>query len=116
MQSREEYDENIKKIKSILKGEISEIEDDLKKEMISYAENLEFEKAQKVKEKLEILASNGETTILDSIDTINEYGEKVFEYTVGTTAEEEQEIIMPNTILSVLFGLFQKLLELLGIA
>lgn len=40
LQSREEYDENIKKIKSILKGEISEIEDELKKEMIDYAENL----------------------------------------------------------------------------
>ena len=32
LQSREEYDENIEKIKSILKGEIGEIEDELKKE------------------------------------------------------------------------------------
>lgn len=42
--------------------------------------------------------------------------EKTFEYTVGTTAEEEQEIIMPNTILSLIFGLFQELLKLLGLA
>lgn len=70
LQSREEYDENIKKIKSILKGEISEIEDDLKKEMISYAENLEFEKAQKVKEKLEILAQyKSKSTIVNPLLT-----------------------------------------------
>lgn len=70
LQSREEYDENIKKIKSILKGEISEIEDNLKKEMISYAENLEFEKAQKVKEKLEILAQyKSKSTIVNPLLT-----------------------------------------------
>lgn len=44
-----------------------------------------------------------------------EADEKTFEYTVGTTAEEEQEIVMPNTILTLIFGLFSKLLELLGI-
>lgn len=68
LQSREEYDENIKKIKSILKGEISEIEDELKKEMIDYAENLQFEKAQKVKEKLEILAQyKSKSTIVNPL-------------------------------------------------
>ncbi len=41
--------------------------------------------------------------------------EKVFEYTVGTNEYEEQEIIMPNTILSIIFGLFSKLLSLLGL-
>lgn len=44
-----------------------------------------------------------------------ETDEKSFDYTVGATAEEEQEIIMPNTILSVIFGLFAELLKLLGI-
>ena len=44
-----------------------------------------------------------------------EVDEKVFEYTVGTTAEEEQEIVRPNTILSIIFGLFAKLFELLGL-
>ncbi len=70
LQSREEYDENIKKIKSILKGEISEIEDELKKEMIGYAENLQFEKAQKVKEKLQILAQyKSKSTIVNPLLT-----------------------------------------------
>lgn len=40
---------------------------------------------------------------------------KMFDYTVGATAEEEQEIIRPNTILSIIMGLFQELLKLLGI-
>ncbi len=40
---------------------------------------------------------------------------KTFDYTVGTTAEEEQEIVRPNTILSIIFGLFQELLKLLGL-
>ena len=41
--------------------------------------------------------------------------EKTFEYTVGTTAEEEQEIVRPNTILTLIFGLFAELLKLLGL-
>jgi len=41
--------------------------------------------------------------------------EKTFEYSVGTTAEEEQEIIRPNTILTLIFGLFAELLKLLGL-
>ena len=40
---------------------------------------------------------------------------KTFDYSVGTTAEEEQEIVRPNTILNIIFGLFAKLLALLGI-
>lgn len=70
LQSREEYDENIKKIKSILKGEIGEIEDELKKEMFEHAENLNFEKAQKIKEKLEILAQyKSKSTIVNPLLT-----------------------------------------------
>ncbi len=44
-----------------------------------------------------------------------ETDEKSFDYTVGATAEEEQEIIVPNTILSVLFGLLSELMKLLGL-
>ena len=70
LQSREEYNENIKKIKSILKGEIGEIEDELKKEMLEHAENLNFEKAQKIKEKLEILAQyKSKSTIVNPLLT-----------------------------------------------
>lgn len=48
------------------------------------------------REKLEILASNGETTILDSIDTIDETGEKVFEYT------STGECLIPNRVLEII--------------
>ncbi len=41
--------------------------------------------------------------------------EKTFDYVVGTNEYEEQEIVRPNTILSIIFGLFAKLLELLGL-
>lgn len=41
--------------------------------------------------------------------------EKIFEYSVGANEREEQEIVRPNTILSIIFGLFQMLLELLGL-
>ena len=39
---------------------------------------------------------------------------KTFEYTVGTTAEEEQEIIRPNTITSLIFGLLTELYNLIA--
>lgn len=54
----------------------------------------------------------------EDTDTWTATGEndtKTFTYSVGPTAEEEQEIVMPNTILSIIFGLFAKILEMLGI-
>lgn len=54
-------------------------------------------------------AATGEWVATDVTDT------KTFEYSVGTTAEEEQEIVRPNTILNIIFGLFAELLKLLGI-
>ncbi len=41
--------------------------------------------------------------------------EKTFDYVVGANEHEEQEIVRPNTILSIIFGLFAKLLALLGL-
>lgn len=54
-------------------------------------------------------ATAGEWVATGETDT------KTFEYTVGTTAEEEKEIVMPNTILNIIFGLFAELLKLLGL-
>ena len=54
-QTKEEYDENIAQIREILKGNIHMIEEHLKSEMRAYAERLEFEQAQEVKEKLELI-------------------------------------------------------------
>ncbi len=41
--------------------------------------------------------------------------EKTFDYVVGTNEYEEQEVVRPNTILSIIFGLFAQLLALLGL-
>src|ERR671926_1225343 len=48
-QSEEDYDENIRQIKNILKGNLSEVIQHFKKEMKSLAEALEFEKAEGVR-------------------------------------------------------------------
>jgi excinuclease ABC subunit C len=55
--SKEEYRENIMKVIKIMKGNHSEVLRQLKKEMMDYADKWEFEKAQAIKEKIEILES-----------------------------------------------------------
>jgi excinuclease ABC subunit C len=56
-QTEEDYDLNIDHIKKILKGDIKEVIDYLKSNMIEYAGKQEFEKAQELKEKLELLGN-----------------------------------------------------------
>lgn len=46
------YNEKIVQIKHILRGQFGAVKNHLKKEMLAHAENLEFEKAQILKEKL----------------------------------------------------------------
>lgn len=55
LQSEEEYQENIKQIKEIIKGNLATVVTSLRKQMLEYASNLEFEKAQITKEKLDNL-------------------------------------------------------------
>ncbi len=54
-QTEEEYDRDIQNVRMILKGNIREVIKHLEGLMQEYAEGLAFEKAQVVKEKLEIL-------------------------------------------------------------
>lgn len=56
-QSTEEYDDSIKDIARILKGNIASLIHELKQKMMTYAEEMQFEKAQLVKERLEVLTS-----------------------------------------------------------
>jgi excinuclease ABC subunit C len=51
----EEYNENIKAIKEILKGNFKDSLSQFKLQMKQFAENMQFEDAQKIKEKLEVL-------------------------------------------------------------
>jgi len=55
-QTDKDYLENIRQIKDILKGNISTVIDHLRLVMIQYSEELRFEEAQGIKEKIEILA------------------------------------------------------------
>jgi excinuclease ABC subunit C len=55
-QPENEYIENIDQIRDILKGNISTVIDHLKEAMKRYSEELKFEEAQSIKDKIEILS------------------------------------------------------------
>lgn len=55
LQPGEEYSQNIAEIKNILKGNISVVTNHLEELMKKYSENFEFEKAQLIKEKIDLL-------------------------------------------------------------
>ncbi len=57
LQSKEEYDENIKQIRSIIMGHISPVKKLMEEKMMKYADELKFEEAQEIKEKIEVLNS-----------------------------------------------------------
>lgn len=74
LQSLEEYNKNIGEIKLLLKGELGELEKTLKEKMMLLAEELKFEEAQAIKDKLDALARyKAKSTIvnpsLTNIDT-----------------------------------------------
>lgn len=54
-QSQEEYDANIRQIREIIKGDIGFAIRDLKKQMHRFSEALEFEKAEEIKLKVDLL-------------------------------------------------------------
>ena len=56
-QTEKNYDENIKAIRNIVKGNFKSSLDKFKKMMQLFSENLEFEEAQKIKEKLDLLVN-----------------------------------------------------------
>lgn len=69
-QTEEEYKENIKEIKLILKGEMSVLEKYILDEMDKAAEEMRFEDAQKMKEKLYLLSQyKSKNTIVSPILT-----------------------------------------------
>ena len=67
LQAEQDYDESVSHIRSIVKGNIGEVIQKLKKLMKAYAQNMEFENAQAVKEKLDLLESfKGKSTIVSA--------------------------------------------------
>jgi len=60
------YQENIQKVIKIIKGNLNEVLRQLKAEMMHYAEIWEFENAQSIKEKIEILESyHGKSVVVN---------------------------------------------------
>lgn len=53
--SNQEYREIINDIKKILRGDFHQIKRDLKNQMMEFSDNLEFEKAQEIKDKIQLL-------------------------------------------------------------
>ena len=56
LQTLEDYEDSIQQIRNILKGNISIVQDHLKKMMKIYATEMRFEEAQMIKEKIYILS------------------------------------------------------------
>jgi excinuclease ABC subunit C len=75
-QSEEEYNNNIGHIRDILKGYLSSVNDYLFKEMNELSNNLKFEEAQIIKEKLDILGKyrSKSTIVSTSIKNIDVFG------------------------------------------
>lgn len=66
-ESEEDYNEKIRQVKNILKGQIKPVKDYLKDKIATSAENLEFEKAQLYKERLESLVDyQAKSTVVNS--------------------------------------------------
>ena len=66
-QSEDSYQIGINHISQILKGDIKSVASILKDRMISFSENMEFEKAQEVKEKLSLLENyQSKSTIVNT--------------------------------------------------
>ena len=67
LESEEEYNEKIAQIKNILRGQFFSVKMHLKKEMQSLSENLEFERAQQIKERLTAFEDyQGKSTVVSS--------------------------------------------------
>jgi len=76
LQTEKEYNENIQQIKDILKGNISTVMDHLKKLMVKYSEELSFEEAQAIKEKIEILSKfrSRSAVVSNTIENVDVFG------------------------------------------
>ncbi|MFY0629079.1 MAG: excinuclease ABC subunit UvrC [Flavobacteriaceae bacterium] len=72
-QTEEEYNETIKAIRNIIKGNFKQSLEKFQELMLSFAEKMEFEEAQKIKEKLDLLSNyQSKSTIVNpSINNVD---------------------------------------------
>ena len=100
--SQAEYDENIKAIRSIIKGNFKDSLQNFKNQMHLLAENLEFEAAQKIKEKLEVLENyQSKSTIVNpkisNVDVFSVITDEAYGY-VNFLQVSHGSIIRSHTI------------------
>ncbi len=83
LQTREDYDEEIVQIRNVLKSNFGSVKFYLKKKMSEYAADLQFEKAEEFRQKIEILTGyeNKSTIVNPKLTDIDVYG-----YTESDTA------------------------------
>lgn len=76
LENEEEYDKKIKAIRGIIKGDFKLAKQYLTEEMMGFAEKLEFEKAQIIKEKMELLEDYQakHTVVSPTIDDVDVFG------------------------------------------
>jgi excinuclease ABC subunit C len=76
LQTEEEYNESIDQIRNILKGNISSVMEHLKGLMATYSNDLRFEEAQIIKEKIEILSKfrSKSTIVSTTIRNVDVFG------------------------------------------
>ena len=83
--SEKDYEINIKSIREILRGKLNPSKEVLKKKMLIFSKNMEFEYAQKVKEKIELLEnyqfkSTVVSSKLNNIDVFSILSDKTHAY------------------------------------
>jgi len=76
LESKEDYDEKVEAIRGIIKGDFRFAKKYLEERMMRFAGNLEFEKAQMVKQNIESLENYQEkhTVVNPSIDNVDVFG------------------------------------------
>jgi len=76
LQAEAEYNENTTQIRNILKGNITAVQDHLKALMLKYADEMRYEDAQNIKEKLEILNrfQSKSAVVSNSIKNVDVFG------------------------------------------
>ena len=76
MQTEEDYNEAIVQIKNLLKGNISSVKEHLTSLMKEYAQNMRFEEAQVIKEKIDILSGyqSKSTIVSTTIKNVDVFG------------------------------------------
>jgi excinuclease ABC subunit C len=75
LQTEDDYNQNITLIKDLVKGNINAVMREMKRRMDGFAAGLEFEKAQAIKEKLDLLERyQGKSTVVNpTIDNVDVY-------------------------------------------